>query len=634
MNPALRYIIFGLGAACLASQISGCGLMRESSGPQSSVQAPFIESEPLPYDVEIRVENLPDGQSAQPLRSGMEASSQLILLKDKLPDGVLGLMRRAHADRDSAVKLLRSLGYYDGSADAVVVEPEQEGGKAHVILTLFAGALYSIGKTELLFQPELIPLPQDLGRGRPVPKSIDGLESGQPATARSVLDAVDRLPGEFHKAGYPWAKTTATRNILDRTAKTLDVEVTIDAGTPAVMGDVAVSSDTAVSPDYIKMQSTWRKGAVWNEDRIARYREHLQKLGLFRAVDIKPVPQESAIPVEGGSHVELPVLVEVQDANFRTVGASARYSTDTGFGIQGEWQHRNFFGAGEKLTVKAPFAQDKRGLQVDFEKPDFLQRGQKLLAGASVFDEDTDAYDTKGQNAYVGLERRLSRTWWASARLFGETGRVSRNGEDEKDYRYVSTIFNVRRDTRDHFINPTSGTKIELEAAPTTGYYDGNFSGVSTKLTASAYWAPFDSDELVLAGLYSVGSFFAVDLGNIPPPLRFYCGGGGSVRGYSYQAIGPKDRWGDPRGGRSFQVVNLEARFKVTKEIGIVPFVDGGMVYSDEMPDLLQDFQWAAGLGLRYYTAIGPVRFDVAVPLDKKHDDKGYQFYISIGQAF
>ncbi len=303
MNPALRYIIFGLGAACLASQISGCGLMRESAGPQSSVQAPFIESEPLPYDVEIRVEDLPDGQSAQPLRSGMEASSQLILLKDKLPDGVLGLMRRAHADRDSAVKLLRSLGYYDGSADAVVVEPEQEGGKAHVILTLFAGSLYSIGKTDLFFQPELVPLPQDLGKGRPVPKSIDGLESGQPATARSVLDAVDRLPGEFHKSGYPWAKTTSTRNILDRTAKTLDVEVTVDAGTPAVMGDVAVASDTAVSPDYIRMQSTWRKGAVWNEERIARYREHLQKLGLFRAVDIKPVPQGSALPVEGESHV-------------------------------------------------------------------------------------------------------------------------------------------------------------------------------------------------------------------------------------------------------------------------------------------------------------------------------------------
>ena len=116
--------------------------------------------------------------------------------------------------------------------------------------------------------------------------------------------------------------------------------------------------------------------------------------------------------------------------------------------------------------------------------------------------------------------------------------------------------------------------------------------------------------------------------------MLFSCGGGGSVRGYAYQAIGPKDRYGDPMGGRSFQDVNFEARFRVSESIGIVPFVDGGMVYSDEYPELFQDFQWAAGLGLRYYTPIGPIRFDVAVPLDKKDGDSDYQFYISIGQAF
>jgi translocation and assembly module TamA len=106
------------------------------------------------------------------------------------------------------------------------------------------------------------------------------------------------------------------------------------------------------------------------------------------------------------------------------------------------------------------------------------------------------------------------------------------------------------------------------------------------------------------------------------------------VRGYAYQAIGPKDRYGDPMGGRSFQDVNFEMRFRVSESIGIVPFVDGGMVYSDEYPELFSDFQWAAGLGLRYYTPIGPIRLDVAVPLDKKDDDSDYQFYISIGQAF
>jgi len=586
----------------------------------------------MKYDVEIKIEEFPAGQDSGAIRSGMEANSQLVQLKEKLPDGILGVMRRAQADEKSAVKLLRSLGYYDGRAVADITEPE-EGGKAHVVLTLFAGALYSIGKTELLFEPELKPLPETPGRFRqPLPTGLSGLEKGQPALARSVLDAVEKLPEDFRRAGYPWAKNVSTRNILDSENKTLDVEVTMDGGTPALMGDVIVEEGTEVDPEYIKQLNTWRKGAVWSENRISRYRERLQKLGLFRTVIIKPAPEESAIQKEGEAHVELPVIVKVRDSDFRTIGASTRYSTDVGVGVQGEWQHRNIFGAGEKLTLTAPFAQDKRGIQADFEKPCFLQRGQKLLAGASMLEEETDAYDTRAQNAYIGLERRLSFRWWGSVKLFGETGTLTR--DNDEDYRYVSAIFNLRHDRRNHFTNPTSGTKLELEVAPTTGSYNGNFSGFSTKVTGTGYWSPFEDDWLVLAGKYSIGSFFGVDLLNIPPTLRFFCGGGGSVRGYSYQAIGPHDRYGDPEGGRSFQTVNLEARFKVTKDIGIVPFVDGGMVYGDELPDMFDELQWAVGLGLRYYTAIGPVRFDFAVPLDKKNDDKGYQFYISIGQAF
>ena len=633
MKSALRSLFFCIGMLFLAGQLSGCGLIREYSRPQGPKPVQFIEAEPVSYDVEIKVEDVPAGQNAGSLSSGMEAHSQLIQLKDKLPDGVLGLMRRAHADRDSAVKFLHSLGYYDGYADVAVAEPEMEGGKAHVVLTLFAGALYTLGSTELIFEPPLIPLPEGPETPKnPVPKSVVGLEKGRPALASSVIDAVDKLPESFHKAGYPWAKISSTRNILDKSRKTLDVEVTVDAGRPARMGEVIVKGETEVSPEYIKQLNTWKQGTTWSSDRIALYRERLQKLGLFRSVDIKPASPSEARVRDGEEAVELPVVVEVKDSSFRTIGASTRYSTDTGIGIQGEWQHRNLFGAGEKLTLKAPFAQDKRGLQADFEKPCFLHRNQKLLAGGSVLEEETDAYDTKAANAYIGLERRLSRRWWASVKLFAETGRVTRDVDE--DYRYTSLIFGLRRDGRDHFMNPTSGTMLEFEVAPANGFYEGNFSGVSTKATLTGYWSPFDADWLVLAGRYSVGSFFGIDISNIPPPLRFYCGGGGSVRGYSYQAIGPEDRWGDPRGGRSFQTVNLEARFRVTEEIGIVPFLDGGMVYEDEIPEIAQDFQWAAGIGLRYYTAIGPVRFDVAVPLDKQDGDKGYQFYISIGQAF
>ena len=184
--------------------------------------------------------------------------------------------------------------------------------------------------------------------------------------------------------------------------------------------------------------------------------------------------------------------------------------------------------------------------------------------------------------------------------------------------------------------------EAELKIIPFSGFYEEFFGAFATTLSAAAYYAPYGrtpdgaiDDRLVLAGRVEGGAMLgASSLESIPASLRYFTGGAGSVRGYAYQAIGPRDREGDPLGGRSYQVVNLEARFKVTESIGIVPFVDGGMVYKDEVPRIIGDMDWGTGLGLRYYTPIGPVRLDVATPLHRIDDDPPVQVYISIGQSF
>ena len=626
MSRNIRQILFLLGAWLLLCPLSGCGLIQQTRQEEAE---PLFESDPVRYDVDIRIE----GDAVPELRSSMEKHSQLVQLKDQPPDGTLGLMRRARADEKTAVKLLQSLGYFDGTASAHVSEAESPEARARVTLSLLPGPRYHLGRTELSYQPSPAPLPPFPGiTPPPPPKQLSGLGGDQPAVADKVLDAVEDVPDALHRSGYPEAAVASTRYTLNKSEKTLNADVVVDPGPAAVMGRADIRGTKKVEPEYLARLITWRKGEPWDERRLQAYRRELQKLGLFRFVEVKPAPSSQGTALEGESCLELPVLVNVRETSFRTVSASARYATDTGMGLMGEWQHRNLFGAGEKLTLKAPFAQDKRGVQADFEKPAFGRPDQKFLAGTSYLREDTDAYDTTALNAYAGVERKISPSWWASVKLFGEEGSVTRTSQDE--YRYASLIFTLRRDTRNNMMNPVRGTYLQWEAAPTTGYYNGNFSGVSTQVTASGYYAPFGDDALVLAARTSAGSFLGVSMGNIPPSLRFYCGGGGSVRGYSYQAIGPKDSDGEPRGGRSFHEVNLEARFRVTETIGIVPFLDGGMVYEREMPDLFRDFQWGAGIGLRYYTPIGPVRLDIAVPLDKKSDDRGYQIYISIGQSF
>ena len=629
MTAITRHALFILGASLLIAPLSGCGLIRHfSEQPQQQSSTPLFESDPVRYSVDIQVE----GTEESSIRSSMEKHSLLIQLRDQPPDGLIGLMRRARIDRENAVKLLHSLGYYDGTAKTEVDEPRDKEGSAKVTLTLIPGPCYSLGHAEVSYKPSPIPLSSFPGKKpEPVPEKLP-LTPGQPAEADSVLAAVDNIPQALHRSGYPEADIASTRYTLNKRKKTLNADIVINPGPAAVMGDARIHGNDSVSSAYLQKLVTWENGVPWDDRLLQNYRRELQSLGLFRFVDVKPAPTSLGVADKTGGPLNLPVLVDVRESSFRTVSAGARYATDTGIGVLGEWQHRNVFGAGEKLTLKTPFAQDKRGIQADFEKPAFGRRDQKLLAGTSYLREDTDAYDTTALNAYAGLERKLSSEWWGSVRLFGEDGTVTRGVKDE--YRYASLILALRRDTRNDIMNPVRGTYMQWEAAPTTGYYNGNFSGVSTKMTASAYHAPLGVDWLVLAARTSLGSFMGVDIEHIPPSLRFYCGGGGSVRGYSYQAIGPKDKYGDPRGGISFHEINLEARFRITKDIGIVPFLDGGMVYEEEFPRLFQDFQWGAGIGLRYYTPIGPVRFDVAVPLEKKNDDKDYQIYISIGQTF
>lgn len=105
------------------------------------------------------------------------------------------------------------------------------------------------------------------------------------------------------------------------------------------------------------------------------------------------------------------------------------------------------------------------------------------------------------------------------------------------------------------------------------------------------------------------------------------------MRGYKYQSLGPRDSDDDPLGGKALFEVSVEPRWKISEEWGLVAFLDGGMVY-DDFKDYGRDMRWGAGVGIRYYTVIGPVRFDVATPLNPRDDDDALQFYISIGQSF
>jgi translocation and assembly module TamA len=138
----------------------------------------------------------------------------------------------------------------------------------------------------------------------------------------------------------------------------------------------------------------------------------------------------------------------------------------------------------------------------------------------------------------------------------------------------------------------------------------------------------------VLAGRLSVASVFGGSIDDLPADRLLYAGGGGSVRGYEFRSISPRDEDDDLTGGRSLVESSIELRYRFLENYGLVPFFDAGTVTEDVYPTFNETVRYAAGLGFRYYSPIGPIRADIAVPLNPRGSDDPVAFYISIGQAF
>ncbi|MBQ7456301.1 MAG: BamA/TamA family outer membrane protein [Desulfovibrio sp.] len=634
--------------------LCGCGLaskeseLRSEKAQTAEEKADIaLQGTPVPYRITIKVE----GDNAE-LKKLMEGASALVVLAKKPPDSVFGIERRAKTDVATAVKVLQAQCYYDGTA---IYSIDEKAVPVAVVLTLRPGTRYTVGQASIRYDPKpvippsftkrvrsygLLGLDREELPGPEFPTAIPGIQPGKPVTAETMLDAVAKVPEKLHRKGYPLAKVTESLYTLDRDSRQLNALITIHPGPCAYFGDVRVHGNSGVNASHIQDRKLWKVGKdPWDSDILEEYGNTLRHSGLFRSVVTSP--QVDAITYDEASGIAtLPVDVTVKEAPFRTVSGNLFYDTSTGFGAQAGWEHRNLFHNGEKFSATGTVATLEQGMKFTFEKPTFFDREQKLSAQASFKHEYTDAYERTGANADIGIERRLTRTLWGGIGFFGDGGILEDTDHSQQQYSAFGPTFSLRHDSRDNTMNPTRGQVISVHAKPFMGSYTETFTALGTTVGGSFFYAPFrdndgaKSDKLVLATHLEGGSLVGPKLSTLPTSMRYFTGGAGSVRGYTYQAIGPRDRKEEPKGGRSYQLVNLEARYKITDTLGIVPFIDGGMVYTDPLPQIIGDMRWGGGLGFRYFTPIGPLRLDVATPFNPIEGDPPVQLYISIGQSF
>ncbi|WP_374653599.1 autotransporter assembly complex family protein [Dongia sp.] len=569
------------------------------------------------------------------LKEAVLASSTLVELEESPPDTLFGLTRRAEEDIPRIEKALRSAGYYDGTvvilvdgqdvaADAGAAEKEEPADKRHSVdILVTPGKLFAVQSVAVEITAHI---------AQPLTAA---LRKNEPARAAAILAERERLLNATLDQGYPFAKVTLRPATIDHATKTVSVTYVVEPGPIATMGAVNVTGLDRIDPAFMRQRAQFPPGKLYQPSEINALRDDLRSLDVFDAVKVTPAEQ---LAPDGS----LPVDVLVAERKRHFIGLGANYATDRGAGLKAYWGDRNLFGGAERLRLDAEISgfgenslsDTDYNLSAAFRKPDYLMRDQDLVAGLVLADtHDEDTFDKQSATATAGIERRIDETMSWGAGLEAERSRITEDGASD-DFLLFGPTLSFKRDTTADLLNPVSGSRLVLSTFAFPEFLGSSQDVIGTNADFSTYFDLSGDGNLVLAGRVAGASVFGGETEDLPADRRLYAGGGGSVRGYEFRSISPLDEDDDPAGGRSSLIASLELRYRFLDDYGIVPFFDAGTVSDEVFPSFDEDIQYAAGVGLRYYTAIGPIRADFAVPLNPRGSDDAFQFYISIGQAF
>ena len=533
--------------------------------------------------------------------------------------------RRTRADAELLAELLRSRGYYDARVEPRV---EPAPGALRIVLEAEPGAQYRFESVEL---PGLAAA----GPQAPELRQAFAVREGDPVVAQDVIAAGLALQVALGEEGFAFAEIGEQRIQVDHESRRASLVLPVEPGPLARFGEIRVSGEPPFPPGHVATIARFQEGEPFQRSRVDDLRRALIATGLVSSVDVRTVPGEDRGTVD--------LAVQLQPAPMRTIAGELGYGTGEGLRVEASWQHRNLINPEGALTLRGVAGTREQLAAIEFRRNNFRGRDQLLTLNALAGSIDREAYEARTLLLGAGIERQSNIiwpktwTWGFGADLIATDERGVFADPTRKQTRtFLLAAFpaHLRYDGSDDLLNPTEGFRLSGRISPEISGHGGEFAYGKLQLDGSAYQGV--GANTVMAGRVRLGTIIGAESFSIAPSRRFYAGGGGSVRGYGYQSLGPRDFEGDPIGGRSLAEFAIEARIGLSAyggDFGIVPFLDGGTLSTDALPDL-GNWQLGAGLGLRYYSSFGPIRIDVGTPLNPREGDAPIAVTVSLGQAF
>ena len=548
------------------------------------------------------------------------------------------LAAQARADEALLHRLLRIYGYYDAqvirSVGGAPAGQEAQAQSGLVRFDIIPGTRYTVGAVDL---GQLAAAGEDY---RTLRDSFE-IETGGPLNSFDIEREQADLDLALGETGYPFAAIDAPELLVDHDRLEGDLTMPVRPGGKYNFGRITSNLPKFMSGRHLEEIARFEPGDLYQRSLEMDLRRALQATGIVATATITPV--ETAAPANGEPGT-VDLAVEMTPAELRTLAGSVGYGTGEGFKLEGSWEHRNLFPPEGALKVRGIAGTREQLAGVTFRRNNFKGRDQILTVDLFASTLDYDAYDAR-TISLVGTFERVSTllfqkpfSWSAGLELVATQEReADANGVfGPRQTYFVGALPGYAMwDTSDDLLNPTRGFRLSTRLSPEVSRTNGAESVYLRGQVEGTYYLPV-SEKIVLAGRARFASIPGAPIEAIAPSRRLYAGGGGSVRGYSYRAIGPQNNQGDPTGGRSLTELSLEARITtgfLDGALQVVPFVDAGTVGAASTPGFNQ-IKIGAGVGVRYLTGFGPVRVDVGVPLNPGPNDAKFGVYVGLGQAF
>lgn len=600
---------------------------------ESDAEEQQVSPDAIAYEAEFVV-----SPEDSPAAKAVRRASELWAGREEPAASTPALLSKARNDYANILAALYAAGYYggvisirvDGREAADIPVDATLRAPASVAIRVETGPRFTFGAVSIENRP-------GAAAGDPtLPPTAEevGLATGETARSTVVLRAEGALVDRWREKGHPKARVAERRASAIHRDRRLDVAILMDPGRFARFGPIDVTGTETMHPGFVAWYTGLEPGEPYDPDDIERARDQLRRLGVFQAMRF--VEAEDITP-DG----LLPMTVQVSERPLRVVGFGASYSTLDGVGVEGYWRHRNLFGRAESLRIEGRIS----GLDSDdisnfnylaavtFRKPGVFTPFSDFTARVFTDRDNPDTYVAERIGGRLGLSHRPTTDLTLELAANVEGSRISEAPIGNGDFLLASIPATFTYDRTDSELDPTRGWRARGRAEPFHEFQFEN-TGIISELTASTYVGLPPNDRVVLAFRASAGSLAGAPLDEIPANRLFFAGGGGSIRGYDYRSVGPRLPDGRVTGGRSYFTGSAEARVSVTDTIGVVPFVDFGNAFRDSFPDFSEELRVGAGIGLRYDTGLGPLRFDVATPVDRREGDPTIAFYLGLGQAF